>query len=198
MQKPLISIVTPCYNESENVDELIKKVREETAKIEKYRFEHIFIDNASTDNTVEILKGYAAEDKSIKLIVNSMNFGHIRSPYYGLLQARGEAAILMVSDLQDPPEMISTFIQKWEEGHEVVIGVKDKSLESPLMFLIRKMYYSFIEKLSEVKLVKNYTGFGLYDKKIIKHLREMKDPYPYFRGLVMEIGFNVCLCVKET
>lgn len=187
---PFISVVTPCYNEEENVEELCRQVRDVFATFPDYSYEHIFIDNASKDRTVEILKRLAKEFPFVKIIVNARNFGHIRSPYYGLLQAKGEAVVLMVCDLQDPPGMIRDFIQKWEEGYKVVLGVKTQSKETPAMFLVRKMYYEFIGRLSEIELTKNNTGFGLYDKRVIEVLREVNDPYPYFRGLISEIGFE--------
>ncbi|WP_151733832.1 glycosyltransferase family 2 protein ['Paenibacillus yunnanensis' Narsing Rao et al. 2020] len=185
-----ISIVTPCYNEEENVQELYNQVKEVFAKIPGYIYEHIFIDNASKDKTVEILKKIARDDRNVKIIVNSRNFGHIRSPYHALLQASGDAVILLVADLQDPPEMINSFIEKWENGYKVVLGVKTQSHESKAMFAIRKMYYNFINRVSEIELTKNNTGFGLYDKEIIRILKEIDDPYPYFRGLISDIGFE--------
>lgn len=185
-----ISIVTPCYNEEENVAELYRQVEAVFASLPQYEYEHIFIDNASEDRTVAILKQLAATDKNVKIIVNTRNFGHIRSPYHGLLQAQGEAAILLVADLQDPPSMIIDFLQKWEEGYKVVMGVKSQSKESAAMFAIRKMYYNFIGTVSEVQLVKNYTGFGLYDRQVIQLLRNIDDPYPYFRGLIADLGFE--------
>ena len=186
----LISIVTPCFNEEENVEEIYKQVKEIFDDLSDYKYEHIFIDNASTDNTVKILKHLAKDDHNIKIIVNARNFGHIRSPYYAILQASGEAVIPIVADLQDPTEMISGFVKKWEECYKVVLGVKVSSGESFLMFNIRKMYYNFINRVSEVELTKNNTGFGLYDKSIIEILRQIDDPYPYFRGLISEIGFE--------
>ena len=186
----LISIVTPCYNEEDNVNELYNQVRVVFESLPGYEYEHIFIDNASKDNTVSILKELATSDSRVKIIVNSRNFGHIRSPYHALLQANGDAVILMVADLQDPPKMIVDFIRKWEEGYKVVLGVKSKSHESPIMFAVRKMYYNFINKVSEIELTKNNTGFGLYDHRIIEILREIDDPYPYFRGLITDIGFE--------
>lgn len=186
----LLSIVTPCYNEESNVEELYRQVKEICDSLVGYTYEHIFIDNASKDNTVPILKRLAAQDSNVKVIVNSRNFGHIRSPYYALLQARGDAVILLVADLQDPPKMISDFIDKWEEGYKVVLGVKNESEESRLMFAVRKLYYNFINKVSEIELTKNNTGFGLYDQQVIEVLREIDDPYPYFRGLISDIGFE--------
>ncbi|MNM44853.1 putative glycosyltransferase CsbB [compost metagenome] len=188
--KKTISIVTPCFNEEENVDELYKQVKNVMKELPQYNYEHIFIDNASKDQTVTILKSIAKNDSNVKVIVNARNFGHIRSPYHALLQAEGEAVILLVADLQDPPYMIKDFVMKWEEGYKVVLGVKTQSHESPAMFAIRKMYYNFINRVSEIELTKNNTGFGLYDSQIIKILREIDDPYPYFRGLISDIGFE--------
>ncbi len=186
-----ISIVSPCYNEEDNVELLILKVRNEFEKLlNQYDYEHIFIDNCSTDQTITILEKIAQKDKKIKIILNSRNFGHIRSSYYGILQGSGDATFLIASDLQDPPELIPQFIKKWEEGNEIVIGIKEKSHESKIMFAIRCCYYNFVDKISEIKLVKNYTGFGLYDKKIISLLAQIKDPYPYLRGLIFELGFS--------
>ena len=160
----LISIVTGCYNEEENVEELYRQVKGVFAGLPCYRYEHIFIDNASTDRTVSILKEIAKKDRNVKLIVNARNFGHIRSPYHALLQAQGEAVISVVADLQDPPSMIADFIKKWEDGYKIVIGIKKKSMENPLMFMIRKLYYHLIERIAETEHIKSFTGFGLYDK----------------------------------
>ena len=187
-----ISIVTPCYNEEENVAELYRQVKAVFDGLPQYGYEHIFIDNASRDRTVAILKEIATIDHNVKIIVNTRNFGHIRSPYHGLLQSQGDAAILLVADLQDPPAMIADFLQKWEEGYPIVMGVKSQSKESSVMFAIRKLYYNFIGTVSEVELVKNFTGFGLYDQQVVKLLREMDDPYPYFRGLIADLGFESC------
>lgn len=186
----LISIVTPCYNEEENVEELYRRIVDVMAKL-PYDYEHIYIDNCSTDGTIKKLKQIAAHDKRVKLIINARNFGHIRSPYYALLQARGDACVLIASDLQDPPEMIEEFIKKWEEGFKTVLAVKPESNESPLMFFVRKTYYRFISRISEVPLVKNATGAGLFDRAVIEILRKIEDPYPYFRGLLCEIGFPI-------
>ena len=182
--------MTPCYNEEKNVEELYRQVRKIFEGLSDYSYEHIFIDNASKDDTVLILKELAKKDRNIKIIVNSRNFGHIRSPFYGMLQAQGDAVISLVADFQDPPELIKRFISEWERGCKIVVGVKAQSKESALMFFIRKTYYNLINSLAETKLIKNYTGFGLYDKKIIEILRKMHDPYPYFRGLICDIGFD--------
>jgi len=131
------------------------------------------------------------EDNNVKIIINSRNFGHIRSPYYGILQAKGDAVISLVSDLQDPPHMIKDFLSAWEKGHKIAIGIKPKSEESRIMFAIRRLGYHWIGKISDVKLIKNFTGFGLYDKEVISVLRSYDDPYPYFRGMIADIGFDI-------
>ena len=188
--KKLISIVTPCYNEEDNIEELCSRIASVMAEL-PYEYEHICIDNHSTDSTVKKIKQIAKNDKRLKLIVNARNFGHIRSPYYGLLQSSGDATILIASDLQDPPEMIPEFIKKWELGFKTVLAVKPESNESLIMFKIRKAYYRLISKISEVQLVQNATGAGLFDKAVINILKDIQDPYPYFRGLLCEIGFPI-------
>lgn len=186
-----ISIVTPCFNESGNIKELHRRIAEVMAALPEYSYQHWFIDNASTDNTVEEIKLLAREDERVALIVNNRNFGHIRSPYHALLQAPGEAVIILASDLQDPPELIADFLQKWEEGFPVVVGQKSKSEESPIFFFLRKTYYRVVNKLAETELLENVTGFGLYDRKVLEEFRRLNDPYPYLRGLISEMGFSV-------
>ncbi len=183
-----ISIVTPCYNEQENVEELYRQVRNVMADIGRYRYEHIFIDNSSLDETVPILRRLAATDPNVKVIVNARNFGHIRSPMHALLQATGDAVLLIVADLQDPTSMIPTFIEEWEAGSYMVIGIKRTSEEHSLVFLARKQYYKLAERLSSIETFQNFTGFGLYDRKVIEYVRSFGDPYPYFRGMLAEIG----------
>ncbi|MBS0323264.1 MAG: glycosyltransferase family 2 protein [Proteobacteria bacterium] len=190
MPRPLISVVTPCYNEEDNVEELHRRIAAQFATMPEYDYEHIYIDNASVDATVERIKALAASDRRIKLIVNTRNFGHIRSPMHAILQARGEAVITMASDLQDPPELISEFVRQWKAGFPVVAGVKPRSEETPLMFLVRRLYYRTIGRISEVRQIQNFTGFGLYAREVIETLRRIGDPYPYFRGLIAELGYR--------
>ena len=185
----LISIVTPCYNEVDNLEELIQRIAL-VMKDTGYQYEQIIIDNASTDGTREILRKITATAPHIKVILNTRNFGHIRSPYHALLQATGDAVIGMASDLQDPPERIPDFIKKWEEGYKVVVGVKTQSEEPGIFYFLRSMYYRALRSLSDVPLIDNFTGFGLYDRQVINILKEIKDPYPYFRGLIADLGFS--------
>jgi glycosyltransferase involved in cell wall biosynthesis len=189
--KKLISVVIPCHNEEENVENMYLELKNIFSKIGNYSYEHIFIDNASEDRTVSILKEIAKKDKNVKIIVNARDFGQVRSPYYGILQARGDAVIMMACDFQDPPTLIPEFIKKWEAGYKIVVGVKPQSQENIIMFNIRRLYYNVVSRISEnVKLLKNFTGFGLYDRQIVEILRKIDDPYPYLRGIICDIGFE--------
>ena len=186
----VISILTPCFNEEGNIREVYERVRAAVSAAGDYRYEHLFIDNASTDNTLNELKALAAEDRNVKVIRNTRNFGHIRSPHHALFQTSGDAVIGIVADLQDPPELIVELIRRWEEGYPVVICVKTTSGENGLMFWIRKRYYRLIKRLSGVETYENYTGFGLYDRKVVDVIKSFRDPYPYFRGMIAEAGFR--------
>lgn len=186
----LITVLTPCYNEEQNIDEVYLQTKAIFATIEGLEYEHLFIDNCSTDRTAELLRKLASTDSKVKVILNARNFGHIRSPHYALLQAHGDAVIVLVADLQDPPELIRLFIAHWRAGSKVVVGVKPSSEESLSMFLIRRLYYRTISRISDVDLIQNFTGFGLYDRQVIEVLKKIDDPYPYFRGLISEIGFK--------
>jgi glycosyltransferase involved in cell wall biosynthesis len=187
----LISVVAGCYNEAENVEELHRRIDKAFSALPGYTFELIFIDNSSKDNTVGVLRGICSRDRRVKVIVNARNFGHVRSGYHAALQAKGDAIIGIASDLQDPPELIGEFLRQWEQGYKAVMAVKSKSEESPLLFAVRRIYYRLLRRLSDVDLVENATGFGLYDRVIFDILRKLEDPYPYFRGQVAEIGFEV-------
>ena len=186
-----LSIVTPCYNEEGNVPELIRRVREVMARLPAYGYEHIFIDNASTDRTLAVLKHFATEDRRVKVIVNARNFGHIRSPYHAMLQAQGDAVISLMADLQDPPDLILEFVREWESGNKVVVGIKTRSRESWWMFQLRGAYYRMIKRLADVDLLEQFAGFGLYDRKIMDVLRSLREPYPYLRGLISEVGYDI-------
>lgn len=185
-----ISVITPCFNEEHNVEPLYNRVKEIFRDLAAYEYEHLFIDNASADGTQAMLRRLAAADKNVKVIINTRNFGHIRSPYYAFLQTRGDAAITLTADFQDPPELIKEFLRQWEAGYKVVLGIKTNSGESGPMFVVRKFYYDLINGLADVKIPKNNTGFGLFDKRVIEELRKLDEPYPFFRGLVSELGFE--------
>jgi len=189
--KKTITVVSGCYNEEANLDELVTRVFAAAAKFPAYDWEYIIIDNCSKDRSREILRRLAAADKRIKVIFNTRNFGYIRSPNYALLQAKGDGVIYLASDLQDPPEMIEKFIPLWESGSKVVGAIKTQSEESKIFYAIRKVYYNIVTKLADITLLKNFTGFGMYDQVVIQQLRDMDDPYPYFRGQISELGWPV-------
>ena len=188
--KKKISIVASCYNEAENIPELYRRITQVMAGFPDYAYDIILADNRSTDDTRQVIRDIAAKDRHLKAIFNAANFGHIRSPYNAMLAARGDAVVLLCSDLQEPPELISDFIHAWESGAMVVCGVKTRSRENPLMFCVRRAYYKLIRFLSETPQIENFTGFGLYDRRVVDALRLYHEPYPYLRGLVAEIGFK--------
>jgi polyisoprenyl-phosphate glycosyltransferase len=187
-----ISIVTPTFNEELNIEMLCTAIKKEMEKL-NLDYEHIIIDNSSTDNTIKILKEICLDDKKVKVIINSKNYGHIKSPFHGILQSTGDACLLMASDFQDPVELIPQYIKKWQDGSKIVLGKKITSKENSLMFNIRKTFYNFLNKISETKLTNNTTGSGIFDKSIIEKLRKINDPYPYFRGLLSELGEEINL-----
>jgi dolichol-phosphate mannosyltransferase len=186
-----ISIISPTFNEEENILVLYSQVCEVIDKLPQYDFELLYIDNASVDKTSEYLRNLAAADSRVKVIFNNRNFGHIRSPYWGILQTSGDATIYLAADLQDPPSLIPEFIRIWEAGSQIVLAVKPASQTGFVMHFLRKQYYKLLDVISEVKIVNNSTGFGLYDKCVLDEIRRIGDPYPFLRGLICELGYTI-------
>ena len=187
----LVTVLTPCFNEEDNVRDVHEQVKGAMATVPDCDYEHLFIDNASQDRTVEILREMAAADERVKVILNTRNFGPTRSPYHGFLQAGGDAVISCMADLQDPPGLIPEFIEKWRQGYKVVVGVKEGSDESRVMYRLRTSYYWLVARMSsDVELVHNFTGFGLYDREVVEQFRRTNEQYPYFRGLVCDFGYQ--------
>lgn len=187
----IITVVVPTYNEELNIRNVYERVTKlfET-QLYDYKLELLFIDNASTDKTRDLIRSLAREDSRVQAIFNATNFGFSKSSFYGLSQAEGDCAVMMYADMQDPPEVIPQMVRKWEEGYKIVVGVKSKSKENWLMYKIRDVYYKFLEDISEVEHIKQFDGFGLYDKDFILQIRRLKDPMPYLRGLVAELGYR--------
>jgi len=185
-----ISIASSCYNEEENLPEWYNRITNMFRQLPQYDYEIIIADNCSTDHSRNILRNLAAQDKRLKVIFNSNNFGHIRSPYSAFLAGSGDAVISMCSDLQDPPEFIPRLIQEWEHGVKVVCAVKSHSQENLFMAMVRHFYYWLLSKMSEVPQIRNFTGFGLYDRQAMDAIRQFHDPYPYGRGIIAEVGFH--------
>lgn len=189
MDKKKISIMIPCYNEEENARPIYEAVRDELRKsCSAYDYEILFIDNKSQDNTRAIIEEICAEDKHVKAIFNSKNFGQFNSPYYGILNTSGDCTITICADFQDPVEMIPKFVEQWEKGYKIVIGKKTRSKESKIMYFLRGCYYKLIRKMSSVEMIEQFTGFGLYDKSFVDTLRALGDPTPFIRGIVAELG----------
>jgi glycosyltransferase involved in cell wall biosynthesis len=188
-----VGVVLPCYNEEGNVDDLYERLVKVFEGLPQYAFEMLFVDNASTDGTVEKIKALVERDPRVKLIVNARNFGHIRSPFHGLMESGGDCAILMCTDLQDPPELIPRFLEAWENGASAVVGQKRSSEESPVFWALRSLYYRGVQAIADVPLLEHVTGFGLYDRRVLELLRDYHDPYPYLRGLICELGLPISL-----
>lgn len=186
-----ISILVPTYNEEKNVELLYGAlINEFRTNVKNYDYEIVFIDNCSKDKTREKIVNLCQKDKKVKAIFNAKNFGHIRSPYYGMMQTTGDCTISVVADFQDPVDMIHKFVKEWEDGYKIVIGIKNTSKENGLMYFMRSCYYKLIKKVSDTEQIEHFTGFGLYDKEFMDVLRQLKDPMPYFRGIISEIGFE--------
>lgn len=192
-QKKTISVMIPCYNEEENARPIYEAVRDELKKsCPSYDYEILFIDNKSQDRTREIIEEICSEDKNVKAIFNSKNFGQFNSPYYGMIHTSGDCTITICADFQDPVELIPKFIEAWEKGYKIVIGKKTRSRENPIMYFLRGCYYKLIRKMSSVEMIEQFTGFGLYDRSFIDVLRELDDPTPFIRGIVAELGPERC------
>ena len=189
MSKKTISVMIPCYNEEENARPIYEAVRDEFIKnLPEYNYEILFIDNKSKDNTRSVIEEICKEDKNVKAIFNSKNFGQFNSPYYGILNTSGNCTVTICADFQDPVELIPVFVREWEKGYKIVIGRKTKSQENKLVYFLRGCYYKIIRKMSSVEMIEQFTGFGLYDKSFVDTMRNLNDPIPFIRGIVAELG----------
>ena len=188
MNMKKISIMVPCYNEEENVVPMSRALVEQMEALPQYDYEILFIDNCSQDRTRELLRGICAENPKIRAIFNSKNFGQFNSPYHGICQTTGDCTLCVCCDFQDPVEMIPKFLEEWEKGYKIVIGIKTSSKENKLMYFLRSVYYKMIRKMSKVDQIEHFTGFGLYDKSFVEVLRNLDDSTPFLRGIVAELG----------
>ena len=184
-----VSIMVPCYNEEENVVPMSEALVAQMEQLsDKYDYEILFIDNCSQDSTRALLRDICAKNKKIRAIFNSKNFGQFNSPYHAICQTSGDCTITVCCDFQDPIEMIPKFLAEWEQGYKIVCGIKTTSKESKFMYFLRSVYYKLIKKMSKVEQIEHFTGFGLYDKSFVDVLRNLKDPTPFIRGIVAELG----------
>lgn len=189
MSKKTVSVMIPCYNEEENALPIYEAVRDQLVNnLPQYDYEILFIDNKSTDRTRDILRLICAKDPHVKAIFNCKNFGQFNSPFYGMIHTTGDCCITICADFQDPVELIPRFVEEWEKGYKIVIGVKTKSKENKLMYFLRSVYYRMIKKMSSVEQIEHFTGFGLYDRSFLEVLKTLDDPQPFIRGIVAELG----------
>ena len=191
MELKTVTAVVPTYNEQENIPLIYQKIANIFEQYrDKYNLEILFIDNCSKDKSRELIMELAQQDLRVKAIFNTKNFGFTRSTFYGLTQATGDCAILIFADMQDPPEIIPQFIEKWECGYKIVVGIKNRSRENPIFYFLRSCYYQIIKKISEIDHISQFDGFGLYDDTFLNVLRKLDDSLPYLRGIIAEIGFQ--------
>lgn len=187
--KKTISVVIPTYNEQENIPLVAEKVAEIFGDVlTEYEYRILFVDNCSTDGSREIIRRMSVNDRHIQYIFYVRNFGFSKSVFYGLTQSDGDCTVLLFADMQDPPTLIVDFVREWEKGSLSVVGVKDRSEEKKWMYFIRKTYYKFMGRISTVDHIEQFTGVGLYDKKIIAIFKQVNDPIPYLRGMVAELA----------
>lgn len=189
-EQPDVSVVIPCYNEEDNAAQIAAAVVAEMERTQA-SFELIFIDNASTDRTVEIVRGLCAADPRIRLIVNTRNFGQMRSPTHGIFQASGRSVVGMCADFQDPPELLGRFVERWRAGYDIVLGVREQGRSTRVFGSLRSLFYWFAAKVGEYRIIPDATGFGLYDRKVVDAIAALREPEPFFRGMLVETGYSV-------
>lgn len=187
----IIAVVVPTYNEESNIAVIYERLCTMfQEQLSNYEMRLLFIDNASVDKSRNLIEDLCQKDDRVQAIFNATNFGFSRSSFYGLSQAEGDCAVMLYADMQDPPEVIPEFVKKWEEGYKIVTGIKSQSKENKIMYALRGIYYNIIDKISEGEHIKQFDGFGLYDASFIQVIRQLRDPIPYLRGLVAELGFK--------
>lgn len=193
-----ISVTIPCWSEEKSIrqmyDRLMRVFREQ---LPQYDYEIIFVDDYSPDNTRDEIRKLCQEDHKVKGVFNARNFGFNRNVFATMQYGSGDAIFMLFGDLQDPPEVLPQFVKEWEAGHKVVVGQKNKSDESKLMYSLRTVYYNLIGKLSDSKQIQHFNGFGLYDKAFVDVMRQIDDPNPYLKGLVAEFGMDIKIVQYE-
>jgi polyisoprenyl-phosphate glycosyltransferase len=192
MQKKIISIVTPCFNEEQGIIECYSAIKNIfDTKLKDYELEHIFCDNASTDRTVELLKEIASYDQRVKIIINSRNFGILKNTYNGVVNSSGDAILLfMPVDLQDPPDLLPSFVKHWEDGYEIVYGIRAQREENLLSATARKVYYKLLRQLTYVNYPLNVGDFQLVDKCVLNAMKQIDDAQPFMRLMTFDVGFK--------
>lgn len=184
-----VSVVVPCYNEEENVSRMCAALKDVLESMDKYEWEILFIDNCSLDRTPDILRGLAAVDKRVKVILNNRNFGPDNSGFYALTQASGDCIVCLPCDFQEPPELIPVFVRKWAEGNKVVWGQRVATREPGIMPYVRRFYYAIMAKMASIPQYANVTGFGCIDRRVMIQLAAMRDPWPLLRTMIPQLGY---------
>jgi glycosyltransferase involved in cell wall biosynthesis len=187
---PEVSVVIPCYNEEDNAAQICAAVCEQMERTGA-DFELIFIDNHSADCTVEIIREICARDPRVRLIVNTRNFGQMRSPTHGIFEARGRAVLNLCADFQDPPALIPQFVERWRAGIDIVLGVRESEKSSMMLSFMRDLSYRLQQRFGDYPIVPNATGFGIYDRRVVEAIRDLNEPQPFFRGLLVETGYRL-------
>lgn len=187
---PEISVVIPCRNEEANVGRMALAV---IAQMETVcdDFELIFIENCSTDRTIDALREVCARDPRVRAIINTRNFGQMRSPTHGIFEAQGRAVINLCCDFQDPPELIPEFVRRWRNGSDIVLGVRQDEKSSRVLTAMRNLSYSLQRKFGDFPIIPNATGFGIYDARVVRAIEQLNEPEPFFRALLVETGFPI-------
>lgn len=190
-QRPDLSVVIPCYNEEENAAAICRAVISQLEPL-NLSFDVIFIDNDSTDRTVEIIRSLCQADPRVRLIVNTRNYGQMRSPTHGIYQARGRAVIGMCADFQDPPELLPEFVRRWQAGADIVLALrKSETKNGPMLRMMRGLSYWLARNFGDYPILPDATGFGLYDARVVRATRLLSEPEPFFRGMLVETGYKL-------
>ena len=189
--KKTVSVVVPIYNEIQMVEEIYSRVSAVFEKIDNYDYELVFFDDGSTDGTRDAIKKLSNEHEEVKGVFYARNFGYLKSTFYSMQQAKGDCAVILHADLQNPPEVIPQFIEKWENGAQVVLGVKNKSHENKFMYFLRTVFYFIMINIFGVKIVPHATEFELFDRSFVNILETIKSNTPFLRGIVSEYATNI-------
>ena len=185
-----ISIVIPSYNESKNINEIYKRTIEVIKKLNLKKYEIIFVENGSKDDSLNLLKKINSQDKSVKIISLSRNFGYQSAISVGLKYSENDYVCVMDGDLQDPPEIILKFVEKIKEGYDVVYGIRSKRKANFINKIFYNLFYEIYSKLSEIEVPKKAGDFCLMNKRVVKNLNNLGEKNLFIRGLRSWVGFK--------
>lgn len=190
LNRPEVSVVIACRNEEDNAEAIAAAVIDQLEPVCE-SFDIIFIDNESQDRTVEIVKALCQREPRVRLIVNTRNFGQMRSPTHGIYQAGGRAVISMCADFQDSPALLPEFVRRWRAGTDIVLGVRETEKSGPVLGFMRNLSYTLQRRFGDYPIIPHATGFGIYDRRVVEAIRALNEPQPFFRGLLVETGYSI-------